>query len=58
MLERGFGLGPEWHIPALFPTVASTFGVAYALSGRVTEGLPLLEQAASTGSGAIVSLVY
>jgi tetratricopeptide (TPR) repeat protein len=30
--------------------VASTLGVAHALSGRVTEGLPLLEQAASTGS--------
>jgi tetratricopeptide (TPR) repeat protein len=49
MLERGFGLCQDWHIPALFPTVASTLGVAYALSGRVTEALPLLEQAASQG---------
>jgi tetratricopeptide (TPR) repeat protein len=49
VLERGFGLCQDWHIPALFPTVASTLGVAYALSGRVTEALPLLEQAASQG---------
>ena len=49
VLERGCGLCQDWHIPALFPTVASTLGVAYALSGRVTEALPLLEQAASQG---------
>ena len=29
--------------------MASTLGVVYALSGRVPEALPLLEQAASTG---------
>jgi tetratricopeptide (TPR) repeat protein len=49
VLERGFGLCQEWHIATLFPTVASNLGVAYALSGRVTEALPLLEQAASKG---------
>jgi class 3 adenylate cyclase/tetratricopeptide (TPR) repeat protein len=49
VLERGFGLCQDWHIPTLFPTVASTLGVAYALSGRVTEALPLLEQAVSQG---------
>jgi tetratricopeptide (TPR) repeat protein len=49
MLERGFGLCQEWHIATLFPTVASNLGVAYALSGRVSEALPLLEQAASKG---------
>jgi tetratricopeptide (TPR) repeat protein len=49
MLERGFGLCQEWHIATLFPTVASNLGVAYALSGRVSEALPLLEQAASRG---------
>jgi tetratricopeptide (TPR) repeat protein len=49
LLERCLGLCESWHIPTLFPTVASTLGVAYAQSGRVIEGLPLLEQAASTG---------
>jgi class 3 adenylate cyclase/tetratricopeptide (TPR) repeat protein len=49
MLERGFGLCQAWHIATLFPTVASNLGVAYALSGRVSEALPLLEQAASRG---------
>jgi class 3 adenylate cyclase/tetratricopeptide (TPR) repeat protein len=50
VLERGLGLCEDWRIPALFPTVASTLGEAYALSGRVTEALPLLEQSASQGS--------
>ena len=45
VLERGFGLCQDWDIPALFPTVAATLGAAYALSGRVAEALPLLEQA-------------
>jgi tetratricopeptide (TPR) repeat protein len=49
VLERGFRLCQDWHIPALFPAVASPLGAAYALSGRVTEALPLLEQAASQG---------
>jgi class 3 adenylate cyclase/tetratricopeptide (TPR) repeat protein len=49
VLERGCGLCQDWHIPTLFPTVASALGLAYARSGRVTEALPLLEQAASQG---------
>src|SRR5262249_829771 len=31
MLERSFGLCQDWHIPTLFPTVASTLGIVYAL---------------------------
>jgi tetratricopeptide (TPR) repeat protein len=49
VLERGLGLCRDWHIPALFSAVASPLGAAYALSGRVTEALPLLEEAASKG---------
>jgi len=49
VLERGLGLCQDWHIPALFTAVASPLGAASALSGRVTEALPLLEQAASQG---------
>jgi class 3 adenylate cyclase/tetratricopeptide (TPR) repeat protein len=48
-LERGLALCQVWHIPTLFPTVASTLGAAYTLAGRATEALPLLEQAASKG---------
>jgi tetratricopeptide (TPR) repeat protein len=50
VLERGLGLCQDWGIPALFSTVASILGAAYAVSGRVPEALQLLEQAASTGS--------
>lgn len=57
VLERGLGLCKDWHIPALFPMVASTLGAVYALSGRATEALPLLEQAASKGRRALNSLV-
>jgi class 3 adenylate cyclase/tetratricopeptide (TPR) repeat protein len=49
VLERGLGLCQDWHIPALFTAVASPLGAAYALSGRVTEALSLLEEAASKG---------
>jgi tetratricopeptide (TPR) repeat protein len=47
ILERGFGLYQDWQIPLLFPLIASALGAAYALSGRVSEALPLLEQAVS-----------
>jgi tetratricopeptide (TPR) repeat protein len=49
VLERGLGLCQAWDIPSLFPTVAGNLGTAYALSGRVAEALPLLEQVASKG---------
>jgi class 3 adenylate cyclase/tetratricopeptide (TPR) repeat protein len=49
VLERGLGLCQHWHIATLFPTVAFVLGAAYALSGRVTDALPLLEEAASKG---------
>jgi tetratricopeptide (TPR) repeat protein len=49
VLEQGLELCQAWDIPALFPQLARALGTAYALSGRVTEALPLLEQAASKG---------
>jgi tetratricopeptide (TPR) repeat protein len=49
VLERGLELCQAWDIPTLFPQVARALGTAYALSGRVSEALPLLEQAASKG---------
>jgi tetratricopeptide (TPR) repeat protein len=49
VLERSLELCQTWDIPILFPQVARVLGTAYALSGRVPEALPLLEQAASQG---------
>jgi tetratricopeptide (TPR) repeat protein len=49
VLERGLRLCQAWDIPTLFPTVAGNLGTAYALSGRVIDALPLLEQVASKG---------
>ncbi len=45
VLERGLQVCQTWHIPLMFPWVASAVGYAYALAGRVDEALPLLEQA-------------
>ena len=43
-LERGLALCQEANIARWVPLIASTLGVAYALSGRTTEALPLLTQ--------------
>jgi class 3 adenylate cyclase/tetratricopeptide (TPR) repeat protein len=48
MLERGLAICHERDIPLLVVHVASRLGYAYALSGRVADSLPLLEQAASS----------
>jgi tetratricopeptide (TPR) repeat protein len=40
VLGRGLELCQVWHIPSLFPTMASTVGAAYTLAGRVAEALP------------------
>jgi tetratricopeptide (TPR) repeat protein len=45
VLERALVLDRVENIPLLFPFIASPLGSAYALSGRVAEALPLLEQA-------------
>ncbi|MFQ5895505.1 MAG: tetratricopeptide repeat protein [Nitrospinota bacterium] len=45
VLERGLALCQVADIRTWFPWVASALGYAYALGGRVAEGLLLLEQA-------------
>jgi len=45
VLERGLGVCQAANIQLLVPLVASELGAAYALSGRMFEALPLLEQA-------------
>jgi tetratricopeptide (TPR) repeat protein len=47
--ERGLGLCQSANIPFWFPRVGSALGFAYTLTGRVAEGLPLLEQAVTQG---------
>jgi class 3 adenylate cyclase/tetratricopeptide (TPR) repeat protein len=45
VLDHGLALCRARNIPVLFPIVASQLGYACALSGRLIEALPLLEQA-------------
>jgi class 3 adenylate cyclase/tetratricopeptide (TPR) repeat protein len=44
-LERSLVLSRVERMPLLFPFIAGPLGAAYARRGRITEGLPLLEQA-------------
>jgi len=44
-LERFVGLCRDWNLPMLSPIAASLLGYTYALRGRVSEALPLLEEA-------------
>jgi DNA-binding SARP family transcriptional activator len=44
-LERAADLVERWDIALDRPAAASTLGMAYALSGRPEQGLPLLERA-------------
>jgi tetratricopeptide (TPR) repeat protein len=45
VLECGLDVCRVWHIPLMFPWLASSLGAAYALAGRLSAALPLLEQA-------------
>jgi class 3 adenylate cyclase/tetratricopeptide (TPR) repeat protein len=44
ILQRGLAISREMNIPLWFPLLAASLGYAYALSGRVAEGLSLLDQ--------------
>jgi class 3 adenylate cyclase/tetratricopeptide (TPR) repeat protein len=50
MLERGLELARVWQVLTRLHHIAADLGAAYALAGRVTEALPLLEQAVQQGS--------
>jgi len=45
LLERGLAQGRDWNITLYTPIVMAHLGQAQALSGRVKEGLSLLQQA-------------
>jgi predicted ATPase len=49
LLERGLSLCQERHIPVVFPSIAAQLGYVYALCGRLTEAVSLLEQAVERG---------
>jgi class 3 adenylate cyclase/tetratricopeptide (TPR) repeat protein len=44
LLERALALSRDWNLPTLLPITAGFLGSVYVLSGRVAEGLSLLEQ--------------
>jgi tetratricopeptide (TPR) repeat protein len=50
-LERCVDLCRVWEISGWFAVVASQLGYAYALAGRLSEALPLLEQAVGQPPG-------
>src|SRR4030095_8357963 len=47
LLERGVALSREWNLTLFSMGNTGSLGYAYALSGRVAEGIPLLEHAVS-----------
>ena len=47
LLERGVALSREWNLTLFSVGNTGSLGYAYALSGRVAEGIPLLEHALS-----------
>jgi len=47
LLERGLALSREWNLTYFSVGDAGNLGYAYALSGRIAEGIPLLEHALS-----------
>jgi tetratricopeptide (TPR) repeat protein len=48
-LEKALDLAQKAHIRLLVPLVAAPLGAAYGLAGRITDALPLLEQAVAQG---------
>ena len=54
VLERGLALSEAQHFPRLMLLCRARLGAAYALAGRVSEALPLLEQVPEQGD--VVSL--
>ncbi len=50
MLERGLELSRVWNVLTRLHQMAADLGAAYALSGRVTEALSLLEQTVQRGT--------
>ena len=52
-LERGLQVCQVAQVAVFLPLTTSCLGFAYALSGRIAEGLPLLEQAVEQAAGVL-----
>jgi tetratricopeptide (TPR) repeat protein len=50
LLERSLGICQDADILADFPKIAAALGVAYTLSGRLADAVPLLTQALEQGT--------
>jgi tetratricopeptide (TPR) repeat protein len=53
-LERGLEVGRGWDLPLLLYFSSSTLAYAYALAGRLSDALPLLEQSVSTEAAVVM----
>jgi class 3 adenylate cyclase/tetratricopeptide (TPR) repeat protein len=53
-LERGLEVCRGWDLPLLLYFSSSTLGYAYALAGRLSDALPLLEQSVSTEAAVVM----
>jgi tetratricopeptide (TPR) repeat protein len=58
VLERSLGVCQAGDIQFVLPWVASFLGNAYALSGRLAEALPLLEQAVEQGAATMQMMFH
>jgi class 3 adenylate cyclase/tetratricopeptide (TPR) repeat protein len=47
LLERGVAVSREWNLTSFLVTETGTLGYAHALSGRIAEGIPLLQRTLS-----------
>ena len=45
LLEQALPLAKEWYLDALTPGIQGSLGFAYAISGRLEEGLQMLKEA-------------
>jgi tetratricopeptide (TPR) repeat protein len=52
MFERPLGLCRDWQFSVAYSTAAALLAYAYALSGRVSEAIPMLERAVEQAGAA------
>jgi tetratricopeptide (TPR) repeat protein len=57
-LERALSLCREWTVPVLSPVTTAFLGYAHTLSGRISEGLPLLQQGAKDAEASGLALYH
>jgi tetratricopeptide (TPR) repeat protein len=58
MLERAVALGRDWKITTFHPIALASLGHAYARSGRIKEGVSLLQQAMTAHETAGIGFLH